>query len=66
MGMTPDATRAASGDVNGAVVLWDLDPRNWKAVACRIAGRDHTEDEHTRYLGNQSAGDPCTDNERES
>jgi hypothetical protein len=33
------------------IQVWDLDPDHWAAAACRVAGRNLTEQEWTAYLG---------------
>ena len=35
----------------GSVFAWDLAPRSWLATACRLAGRELTEQEWRSYLG---------------
>ena len=43
----------------GATVLWDLDPSSWLAAACRIAGRELTDEEWGRYLPGRRHRAPC-------
>ena len=41
-----------AGD-DGSVLTWNLDPRSWMATACRLAGRELTEQEWRSYLGDR-------------
>lgn len=49
--ISPDGARLATRSQHGAV-LWELDPAEWKARACLVAGRNLTSDEWARYLPN--------------
>ena len=42
---SPDGLNLASGDVDGVAILWDLDLESWKAIACRRANRNLTQEE---------------------
>jgi hypothetical protein len=33
-------------------MLWDLDADHWEAAACKVAGRNLTQDEWQRYFPN--------------
>ena len=46
---SPDGTKLISHTDRGAV-LWDLNPRHWETLACRIAGRNLTRAEWNQYL----------------
>jgi WD40 repeat protein len=46
-------TTAVSGSSDGFAVIWNLDITRWEASACRIAGRNLTQDEWRQYLPNQ-------------
>ena len=46
---SPDGTKLISHTDRGAL-LWELDPRNWEALACRTAGRNLTRAEWNQYL----------------
>ena len=39
--------------VDGSVFTWNLDPRAWRATACRLAGRELTRAEWQSYLGDR-------------
>ena len=39
------------GGIETGAQLWDLDPEHWVTAACRIAGRNLTEDEWSSYIG---------------
>ena len=45
--------------VEGSVLTWSLDPRSWVATACRLAGRDLTEQEWRSYLGERPYEPVC-------
>ncbi len=45
-----DNTILASGDHNGNVSLWNLDPLFWKDKACAIVGRNFTQAEWMLYF----------------
>jgi WD40 repeat protein len=38
---------------NDAPLLWDVNPADWLSIACRIAGRNLTQDEWHQYLPNR-------------
>ncbi|HEU5242497.1 MAG TPA: WD40 repeat domain-containing protein, partial [Ornithinibacter sp.] len=46
-----DGSSLTLAGVEGSVLTWSLDPRSWVATACRLAGRDLTEQEWRSYLG---------------
>jgi len=48
-----DGTRLAQGSWNGVVVVWDIDVRHWERTACKLAGRNLTLPEWSRYLPDQ-------------
>lgn len=48
--LRPDGREMAVSTPEG-VILWDLDPEHQFEHACRLAGRDLTEDEWRTYLG---------------
>jgi DNA-binding SARP family transcriptional activator/WD40 repeat protein len=52
MALRPDGLELATGGGTPGVGLqvWDLDPQHWVDAACRIAGRNLTEDEWSTYL----------------
>lgn len=43
------------------VVLWNLDPQFWLEKACKIAGRNFTQDEWAQYLPGQKYRATCPD-----
>ncbi len=43
----------------GSVFSWDLDPRAWLATACRLSGRDLTEQEWRSCLGERPYEPVC-------
>jgi WD40 repeat protein len=48
-GASPDGTKLVTSG-NGYAVLWNLSPRYWKKLACRIASRNLTRAEWKQYL----------------
>jgi hypothetical protein len=40
------------------VVLWDISQATLRAHACALAGRELTDDERRRYLGERASSDP--------
>jgi WD40 repeat protein len=45
----PDARWLAELAAGGALTLWDVGPDSWRALARRVAGRELTEAEKTRF-----------------
>jgi hypothetical protein len=43
-----DGSRLVS--TGSEVLVWDLSVEGWRTRACKIAGRNFTEEEWTRYL----------------
>jgi hypothetical protein len=47
--LRPDGRELATPTAQGTL-LWDLNPAHWQAIACRLAGRNLTTAEWSRYL----------------
>jgi WD40 repeat protein len=47
---SPDGSKLATGTPGGHGILWNLNPRHWNALACRLAGRNLTREEWNQYL----------------
>lgn len=47
---SPDGMSAVAGSDRGIAQVWHVDLSEWKATACRIAGRNLTRAEWERYL----------------
>ena len=43
--------KLAAVAVRDGLIIWDLDPAHWDNAACRLAGRNLTQEEWERYLG---------------
>jgi WD40 repeat protein len=56
---SPDGKWLATAGMSAPVVLWDIDPHSWKERACRIAGRNLTQEEWKRYLPDKSYQKTC-------
>ena len=56
---TPDGRSLATPSWDGTVVVWDLDPVHWLDAACRVVGRDLTEDEWDRYFDTRAYRHTC-------
>lgn len=57
---TKDKKRLLVADASGSVLTWDLDPARWRAAACRLAGRDVTQEEWRTYLPNRPFTSVCS------
>lgn len=51
LSLSPDGHTLASGGSNNAVVLWNVVPTYWQALACHIVNRNLSQDEWNQYLG---------------
>jgi WD40 repeat protein len=49
----------ASGDKDGGVFAWPLNPGEWRRIICRIANRNLTEAEQIKYLGRRQPLPSC-------
>ena len=57
---SPDGRHLVTPGYPGATVLWDLDPRHWRAAACTVVGRDLSIAEWKRYLPGRTPNPVCT------
>ena len=57
---TPDGRHLAAVTNDGIVTIWDVDPRDWEAAACTIAGRNLTREEWSRYVPDRSYSTVCS------
>lgn len=56
---TADNSTLLLAGIDGSVFRWDLDPRSWQTTACRLAGRELTEQEWHSYLGDRTYQRVC-------
>jgi DNA-binding SARP family transcriptional activator/WD40 repeat protein len=49
-GASPNGMKLLTGNNEGHAMLWDLNPRHWADIACRVAGRNLTRAEWQQYL----------------
>jgi WD40 repeat protein len=57
---SPDGRELATFDSAGNVIIWKIDPNDWRARSCQAAnGRALTADEVLRYLGGQEYSGSC-------
>ena len=61
LAFSPDGKTLASVDVEGTIVLWDVDIESWKSRACRIANRNLSCEEWRQYLGDEPYQATCPD-----
>ena len=53
---------SVGGGIETGAQLWDLDPEHWVTAACRMAGRNLTEQEWDSYIGDLATyGETCPD-----
>ena len=54
--LRPDGTElAVGGSREAGIQVWDLDPEQWVAAACRLAGRNLTAEEWSTNLADLAA-----------
>jgi DNA-binding SARP family transcriptional activator/WD40 repeat protein len=53
-------TTAIISTTDGKAVVWSVDPENWEALACAIAGRNLSTTEWQRYLSGHPYRATCT------
>ncbi len=54
-----DGVTVLTGTSEGAVQIWDVSTETWAMVACRIAGRNLTRTEWSRYLSGEPYRRTC-------
>ena len=64
---SPDGTRVVSGSADDLdnrwdymILIWDADEESWLRKLCRIAGRNFTQAEWSRYLGGKPYERTCS------
>ena len=58
---TPDGSSLITLYDNGRGSVWPADTRAWEAHACRVAGRNLTREEWSRYITGRPYARVCTD-----
>ena len=58
-----DGSLLASASWDNNVILWNIDPISWQQRACTMAGRNFTEAEWQRYLGDRPYEQTCFDDD---
>lgn len=53
------AENILASNSDGTVILWDVSLESWKALACKKAGRNFTQTEWQKYLGNEPYRATC-------
>ncbi len=56
---SPDGKTLVSGSGDGTVILWQVGIEAWQAMACQRVGRNLTQAEWTRYLGDEPYRKTC-------
>jgi len=51
--LSNDAKLLASGNYDGALILWDIDPESWARRLCTLAHRNFTQAEWQQYFPNE-------------
>ena len=54
-----DGNTLASGEDNGDIILWDVDPKSWENKSCQIAGRNFTRAEWSQYFPDETYRATC-------
>ncbi|MGQ0600314.1 MAG: NACHT and WD repeat domain-containing protein [Anaerolineales bacterium] len=56
---SPDGRTLASGSNDSSIILWPLSPEQWSVRACRIAGRNLTQNEWRRFFPGEPYRKTC-------
>lgn len=56
--LAPDGQTLVTNAARG-ILIWNLDPDSFRSAACRLAGRDLTEAEWRRYVGDGPQVELC-------
>lgn len=56
---SPNGQQLAAGNDNGRISVWDLSIESWQEHACKLVGRNLTQDEWKQHLGGRPYRETC-------
>jgi WD40 repeat protein len=56
---SPDGKWLASSAKDGSIIRWEVNTHTWLLRACRVVGRNFTEDERRQFFGDQEPRITC-------